>query len=318
MRRIFLAVLACFGLTLAGADQVPQGIATVVVYPFSGGNDTSDREASSRIATILATSIAEGGVLKIVPPQPGIERKDFLGAARAAGADYYVTGYLSSLGTGVAIVEQVVSCATGVVIFSNSGQISAYAEVAAQGDTLREGIIVHAVRNLASFGAPPAATPAPKPEPSNDAADSGGIGAMFKRKKPPAPAAVVTPPANATFGILTLGGTADEASRSAAAQELAASFVRAGRHAVVTAAVTPSSAVCKAADTTMLVAGWLDTSAPPAAKASATLRFIAYDCAGNVTYDKSFQSDGAGAQAAVDGVVDAAVVGYVNPKPAKP
>ena len=58
---------------------------------------------------------------------------------------------------------------------------------------------------------------------------------------------------------------------------------------------------------TALVAAWLDTPPPTAAKANSTLRLIAYDCSGNVAYDHTFKQ-------ALTGITDTAVDAYLNPK----
>ena len=148
------------------AATVPPVIAkpSVIVYPFSASGATLDREASSRLATVMAQEIGLTGQVTMLPPKPGIDRQDFLAEARAAGADYYVTGFASALGSGVALVEQVVSTLSGIVVYSNSAQVSNYREATSQGDILRDGILAHAARNLQSFSvspAAPAATAAP-------------------------------------------------------------------------------------------------------------------------------------------------------------
>jgi len=56
------------------------------------------------------------------------------GAARRLAADYYVAGFISPLGEGVSVVEQVVGTGSGIVLFSSSAQLSTYADAAGQGD----------------------------------------------------------------------------------------------------------------------------------------------------------------------------------------
>ena len=102
--------------------------------------------------------------------------------------------------------------------------------------------------------------------------------------------------------ILTIGGSADSDSRTAAAKAIAAAFEHSGRHAVIVNADAPSDSVCASNKTTSLVAAWLDTPA----NANAALRMIAYDCSGKIAYDHTFKEP-------LAGVSDAAVNAYLNP-----
>ncbi len=152
-RSFALASLAVFAAALIAAAPPPSllGKPSVIVYPFAASGNTMDSEASSRLATVIATQIGQSGDVTIMPPKPGIERTDYLKDARAEGADYYVTGYASPLGNGVSLVEQVVSTVNGIVVYSNTAQIATYAEAGAQGAILRSGILAHAARNLGSY-----------------------------------------------------------------------------------------------------------------------------------------------------------------------
>ncbi|MDB5029272.1 MAG: hypothetical protein JWO66_2961, partial [Candidatus Eremiobacteraeota bacterium] len=138
MRRLLAVVLVAFlGLPLIAATPNSFAIKPVViVYPFTANGSSIDREASSRLATILATKMANTGTVSVVPPPPGTERKDYLAVARAHNADYYISGYISPLGNGVSMVEQVVSATTGIVVYSQSAQINTYEEAGGQGDDL--------------------------------------------------------------------------------------------------------------------------------------------------------------------------------------
>ena len=176
MRRFLVVVLVMFfGLPLLAATPPPFSTkATVVVFPFTANGSQIDREASSRLATIIATRMAETGTVTVIPPPPGTERKDFLSVARASNADYYIAGFISSLGNGVSVVEQVVSSATGIVVFSNTAQLSTYAEAAGQGDDLALFIARHANRAYSSIGTPPPATSPTPADPAVMATKSAG------------------------------------------------------------------------------------------------------------------------------------------------
>lgn len=183
MRRLLAVCLVAFlGLPLlAAGPSVFTVKPVVVVYPFTTTGSSVDREASSRLATILATQMANTGNVAVVPPPPGTERKDYLAVARANNADYYVSGFISPLGTGVSIVEQVVSTTTGIVVYSQSAQLNTYAEAAGQGDDLALFISRHANRGLAAIGTPPPAAASPTPAPSSG--PEANLGKLFGRRK---------------------------------------------------------------------------------------------------------------------------------------
>ena len=70
----------------------------VIVYPFVATGSSVDREASSRLATLIATQMANTKDVNVVPAPAGTERKDYLNVARSNHADYYIAGYISALG----------------------------------------------------------------------------------------------------------------------------------------------------------------------------------------------------------------------------
>jgi curli biogenesis system outer membrane secretion channel CsgG len=237
--------------------------------------------------------------VKVVPPRAGVERANYLADARSVGANYYVTGFVTPLGNGASVVEQVVSTISGTLVFSVTNYITSLDDIANQGDQLRAGILERGNRALQAFQAPPPPDQTPAPEPSNGTETS--INKIFGHKKGAATVAEM-PPKDATIGILTIGGSADSDSRTAAAKAIAAAFEHSGRHAVIVNADAPSDSVCASNKTTSLVAAWLDTPA----NANAALRMIAYDCSGKIAYDHTFKEP-------LAGVSDAAVNAYLNP-----
>jgi hypothetical protein len=274
-------------------------VPTVIVYPLEASSSSLNREDSARIASTLATQIALGGAVKVVPPRAGVERANYLADARSVGANYYVTGFVTPLGNGASVVEQVVSTISGTLVFSVTNYITSLDDIANQGDQLRAGILERGNRALQAFQAPPPPDQTPAPEPSNGTQTS--INKIFGHKKGAATVAEM-PPKDATIGILTIGGSADSDSRTAAAKAIAAAFEHSGRHAVVVNADAPSDSVCASNKTTSLVAAWLETPA----NANAALRMIAYDCSGKIAYDHTFKEP-------LAGVSDAAVNAYLNP-----
>ncbi len=202
MRRLLVVLLVTFlGLPLVAATPPPSFYSkpNVIVFPFSATGSSVDREASSRLATIIATSMANTGLVTVTPPPPGTERKDYLTVTRRNQSDYYVAGFISPLGNGVSIVEQVVSAATGIVVYSQSTQLNTYNDAAGQGDDLANFISRHANRGLAAIGtAPPAASPTP----ASSNGPEANLGKLFSRKKKnaatPKPTPTPRPLVNAT------------------------------------------------------------------------------------------------------------------------
>ncbi len=285
MRLYLLAVFACLSVCLVAATPAFRIVPTVIVYPLEASSSTLDRETRARIATTLATQIAQGGAIKIIAAKADVERANYLADARSVGANYYVTGFVTPLGNGASVVEQVVSTVSGTLVFSVTNYVTSLAEIAAQGDQLRQGILERGTRALEAFQAPPPAEATPAPEPSNGAETS--INKLFGHKKV---SVAAVPPKDATIAILAVGGSADSEQRAAAAKELAAAFERNGRHAVIINATSPSDDLCAVNKATSLLGAWLDTPA----NANAALRVVAYDCNGKIAYDHSFRQPLAG------------------------
>jgi len=130
-----------------GADANPFPEPSVVVYPLTGTGQTPS-EAGGNIALLLATKLSALGGLAVKPSTPGTERAQFLSAAQASGVDYYITGYLTPVGTDVSLIIQVVSVASGSIVYSNTSTVRTYADVVAQADPLREAILTHAGRGF--------------------------------------------------------------------------------------------------------------------------------------------------------------------------
>jgi hypothetical protein len=204
-RHLVVLLVAFLGLPLVAATPPPPAFYSkpnVIVFPFISNGSSVDREASSRLATIIASSMANTGLVTVTPPPPGTERKDYLTVARTNRSDYYVSGFISPLGNGVSIVEQVVSTATGIVVFSQSTQLNTYDEAAGQGDDLATFVSHHANRGFAAIGTPP---PQASPTPAASNGPEANLGKLFSRKKKapakptpsPTPRPIVNAPAPA-------------------------------------------------------------------------------------------------------------------------
>jgi TolB-like protein len=337
-RFLVVAMIALLGLPLVDADSSLVTKPTVIVYPFTASGSSIDREASAQLAIIIATQMAQTGRVTVIPPPPATERKDFLTVAREQHADYYVAGFMSALGDGVSVVEQVVSTTSGIVIFSNTIQLTTYADAAGQGEELANYISRHANRALASIGTPPPVAPATS-APSAEAQTN--LARLFQRKKKTAPAASTKPttaptPAaalltpsprpsaapvvalpvavaastqapTAPIAVLPITGSADTALRAAAGVRVASQV-----HADHTESI---DAACADHAREVVLSGSLtDNDDSAYSSASASFVLVARSCSGKVLWTRGFNVDVGGpqaAQGAMERVVDAAVSAYL-------
>jgi TolB-like protein len=342
-RLLVVLVVALFSLpVVAGAQSSLFAKPTVIVYPFTANASSLDREASSRLATIVATGMANSRKVTVVPPPPGTERKDFLSVARANHVDYYVSGFITPLGNGVSVVEQVVSTVSGIVVASQTAQLSTYEDAAGQGDDLATQVARHANRGLAGIGtAPPQASPTAAPSTGPEA----NLSKLFNRRKKatptpkpsakpsgepiaapptsapltvavaitPAPAKTAPPPGATTtageYAVVAVDGTADPGLRELATQRLLA---RTKGDRVANAAEACASHSVKA-----VLSGTLAVrSDPQYGGYSATLELSAHDCGGKLVWQQTHSNDAGGAQGqqlATERAVDAAIGAYLNP-----
>jgi TolB-like protein len=208
-RYLGLVLIAFFGLPLLAATPSSTLLTkpNVIVYPFVPTGSSIDREAGSRLATILAQQMSDTGRVTVIAPPPGTERADYLKVALANNADYYVTGYVTPLGDAVAVVEQVVSTTTGIVVFSQTAQLRTYSDAAGQGSDLGALIAKHANRGLAAIGtAPPQTSPTPAPSSGPQANLTSLLNRTKKGKKnaatpAPAPTPIPSAPAAALINV---------------------------------------------------------------------------------------------------------------------
>src|SRR6202042_3511050 len=113
-------------------DNGSFGQPAVVMVSRSGVQDASGARIGMAIAQILAQEmLAAGGVNVPAVPQI-VKRADFLENARAARADFYISGYVTPVAGGAEVGEQVVSVESGVILFSQTAQVTSVADVASQ------------------------------------------------------------------------------------------------------------------------------------------------------------------------------------------
>ena len=126
--------------------------ATVLIYPFDVQTGV-DAKIGIAIASILAQEMAAAGGLNVWPVPQGVKRADFLQNARTKAADFYISGYVTPVGDAAAVVEQVVSVDSGVILFSQTAQVQSVADVASQSLLARAQILAfvnRATQNIAA------------------------------------------------------------------------------------------------------------------------------------------------------------------------
>lgn len=134
--------------------------ATVLIYPFDVQTGV-DSKIGFAIASILAQEMAAAGGLNVLPVPVGVKRSDFLETARTQHADFYIGGYVTPVGDSAAVVEQVVSVDSGVILFSQTAQVQSVADVASQSLLARAQILAFVGRGTQTIQTQSTGTPAP-------------------------------------------------------------------------------------------------------------------------------------------------------------
>lgn len=337
MKRLLgaLALLFLGVVPLLGAYTAAPPVVVVFPLTVSAG---ANPEAGSNIAVLLAQGMAQHGVT-VKPAPPGTKRADYLTAARDAGADYYVTGFLTALGDEVSMIVQAVSTSSGSIVSSTTTVVKTYAEAAGQAEPLAEAILRHSGRVLAQLDEPqtqPSETPAPSRSDKGNEANLTGLGALFHRKPKatpaPAPApsgsGAPTPVAGASVPlpapehvasapqrvlVLQVGGDAGQALSERAAGDItsAAGRTGVGAQALPVAAadgVAHAAQFCRDnAGTRALYATTLTLERNDAGRTTgAQVDVVVYDCSGSVIERRHGEASATG-RGGIEGAIDRAV-----------
>lgn len=132
----------------------------VLIYQFDVQTG-ADPKIGFAIAQILGQEMVAAGGITVPPVPQNVKRADFLDYARKAHADFYISGYVTPVGDSAAVVEQVVSVESGVILFSQTAQVSSVADVASQSLLARTQILSFLGRGTQNVNAPTSNTPAP-------------------------------------------------------------------------------------------------------------------------------------------------------------
>jgi hypothetical protein len=172
LRRVLVMVLLCSSIGVAAPAASPPPpppptpaplsgqLPVVLIYPFDVQTG-ADPKIGIAIAQILAQEMVAAGGITVPPVPQGVKRADFLQQASAARADFYISGYVTPVGDSAAVVEQVVSVESGVILFSQTAQVSSVADVASQSLLARSEILAFAGRGTQTVQTQTSNTPAP-------------------------------------------------------------------------------------------------------------------------------------------------------------
>ena len=225
VRRLFGVILLCSSLALIGAAPPPHPHAsaspapapaatafvnsdpTVIVYPFEASG-AMQPNVGVAVAQIFSQQFETSGGLSVLPVGQGIKRDQYLNHARDLHADYYISGYLTPIGNGAAVVEQVVSVSSGIIITSQTAQIYSVPDVASQAQSARTVILAYAHPGTTDINNnDQKATPAPTST-NGSSVSIGGLGnivnSLFKggKGKNVAAAPAATPIVKPSRGVI--------------------------------------------------------------------------------------------------------------------
>ncbi|HVA38216.1 MAG TPA: hypothetical protein VNJ51_11465 [Candidatus Dormibacteraeota bacterium] len=199
---LVVALLLALGVRGAFADTAAP---VVVVFPFQPNGNVPEK-MGEQIATLLAQHIADGGQVVVKAAPAASTPKTFQHDAQAAGAAYYVTGYVTPFAGGVSLVEYVVSARTGTAVYSATATAGNATDIESQAYVLKQALL--------AITAPPPSTADAGPAPTATAT--------------PAAAAATREAAAAVAGqrwvVVEVGGGGDAAQRTQARQALIASL----------------------------------------------------------------------------------------------
>lgn len=162
LRRSFAVLAAVLVAALAlPADAIQRPV--LVFFPFNAGASVPATLSTQIPAKIEAELKALGGIA-IIDGDPTAKPESFRSLARAAGADGYVSGSIVAIGNSFAVLEQLVSARSGVMLWSNSTGFRSIDEVRGAGQSLHDLLVT--VQPPLTAGTLPVEAVAPAAAPS--------------------------------------------------------------------------------------------------------------------------------------------------------
>jgi len=207
-----LVFAACAAVALMGARPTPKpaptptpapaptatprpAIPMLVVFPFQTSSDLK-AGTGARAAALFAQQMNGAGGIDALTGPATVQRADYLSYARKLQADYYLMGYMTPLGQGVSLVEQLVSTQSGTLVYGQTAQINSFDDASAQAIQIH-GAVMAMEQSEAERYAADQASSTTTPAPSSQANISKGfsdIAGLFKHHAAtPKPAAAPKP-----------------------------------------------------------------------------------------------------------------------------
>lgn len=287
----------------------------MVIYPFDVQTGV-DPKIGTAIAEILAEEMTAAGGLSVLPVPQNVKRPDFLENARTQKADFYISGYVTPVGYAAAVVEQVVSVESGVILFSQTAQVQSVADVASQSLLARAQILAFVNRSTESIAAQSAKTPAPTASNGANVKISGLssiVDSVFHHKgaATPPPSPVAKPARGVIVAPVTASGSVNDGELGNATNELFFALqhhynVQMTRMADV---ATSADAICGANRNNTIASGTLAENAAGHGRHESVFTLSVYTCFGAVL-DKTVGKGGS-----FKAAVDAAVAAYATAHP---
>ena len=285
---------------------------TVIIYPFTV-NGEADKRAGGKLATLYTREIQlMGGLALKPPPAPSVARKDYLKAAIQNGVDYYLSGYITPLGEQVAVVQQLVSTASGAIIWSSTAQMLTYSDAADQADMVRKMVLAHAGRVEASYQAQQTSG-TPAPEEHGAQTNIAAILGIFHRMRP-GPKPTLAPEKKPKRGVLVVQVAANPSSlTTSATTTLALSLNRAynvARSAVITQSIpTDARTICGALPNETIATGDFHSDRNLRSDIADAFTLKVYRCDGSLIFTNTARSGSVG------GAIDLTVNAYMKDHP---
>jgi hypothetical protein len=234
----------------ATATATPQAVhlPLIVVYPFEGSSDIKP-DVGQRAAQLFVQQMNAAGGIDTISAPATVKHSDYLSYAKSVNADYYVSGYMTPLGEGVSLVEQVVSTQSGTITYGATAQIASFEDATSQAIMIHDAIqarersFAEAYKNATAEST---STPAPKQNQADLKRGFSDIVGLFHRggKATPTPAAGAVKPPKGIY-VVHVNGHLPQTDLNKATSELYAAL---NSHYIVHMSNAPGSNLKSEAD----------------------------------------------------------------------
>jgi TolB-like protein len=196
----------------------------VIVFPFQASSDLKAGTGEAAAQIFVQQMNADGGIDAIEAPAT-VAREGYEKYARDLKASYYVAGYMTPLGNGVSLVEQVVSLRSGTIVFGQTAQIQSFQDATAQATAVHDGIIAVEQQITDAYSAAQAQATAEPTESSQANISRGiaGIAGLFKHRSAATPKPVAVKPPKGVF-VVSVAGSLPRSELRSATRDLADSL----------------------------------------------------------------------------------------------